>query len=102
MPLLFNPPTEIKIVLAAISDHDYSLNDLLSIDAYTSKCVAETVSKQILEEMLDRAFVCPVIEVDYESFFLEEDLFRHQNPRHHYHSEIVEELKEIYSEVQYS
>lgn len=63
--------------------------------------MAESLAKEIVDEIFERAFRPPAIEIDYESFFMEEELFKYQNPRHHYHSEIVEELKNIFSEVNF-
>lgn len=101
LPALFNPPVQIKITLIAISEQSYTINDLLAIESYVEKCVAITLAKQIINEIFERALVQQEKLIDYRSFFHEEELFKFQNPKHHYHSEVVNELKMIYAKVIY-
>ncbi|KAL7295277.1 hypothetical protein TKK_0011413 [Trichogramma kaykai] len=62
--------------------------------------VRDSITRELANALIDMATSCPLIdETPYDLFFLERDIFRSLNRRHHYKSVQINELKFMWQET---
>lgn len=100
-PPIFAKEQYAKFVLMAVATSDHCAVEIELVNQYLKRRVSETLANWILDRLLymvtDPKYGCEHIE--YRSFCTEKLLFLHHNPRHHYHSNLVKELKRIFMNV---